>query len=87
MRGSARPPRTFPRRSSPPARASRGTAWEKGPVTSPAEQQNAAGSYDFEAALTEEERKVLLGTGGTGAFLRDEGQPPVAAQWADGTFP
>ncbi|MER6409332.1 hypothetical protein ABT269_39085 [Streptomyces viridosporus] len=56
-------------------------------MTSPAEQQNAAGSYDFEAALTEEERKVLLGTGGTGAFLRDEGQPPVAAQWADGTFP
>lgn len=31
-------------------------------MTSPAEQQNAAGSYDFEAALTEEERKVLLGT-------------------------
>ncbi|MER5996286.1 hypothetical protein [Streptomyces viridosporus] len=56
-------------------------------MTSPAEQQNAAGSYDFEAALTEEERKVLLGTGGTGAFLRDEGQPPVAAQWTDGTFP
>jgi hypothetical protein len=40
--------------------------------------------YDFEAALTEEEREILLRTR---AFMRDEVQPLVAGQWAAGTFP
>ncbi|MFD9433494.1 acyl-CoA dehydrogenase family protein [Streptomyces sp. NPDC060002] len=53
-------------------------------MTSLTEQQNVADFYDFEAALTEEELKVLLRTR---AFMRDEVQPLVAAHWADGTFP
>ncbi|MER6347333.1 acyl-CoA dehydrogenase family protein [Streptomyces sp. NPDC001595] len=53
-------------------------------MTSLTSQQNAADFYDFEAALSDEERKVLLRTR---AFMRDEVQPLVAEQWADGTFP
>lgn len=53
-------------------------------MTSLTEQQNAADFYDFEAALTEDEREVLLRTR---AFMRDEVQPLVADQWADGSFP
>ncbi|KQX65119.1 acyl-CoA dehydrogenase family protein [Streptomyces sp. Root1310] len=53
-------------------------------MTSLTEQQNLADFYDFESALTEEERKVLLRTR---AFMRDEVQPLVAEHWADGTFP
>ncbi|MDO0924293.1 acyl-CoA dehydrogenase family protein [Streptomyces sp. TG1A-8] len=53
-------------------------------MTSPTEQRNAADFYDFEASLTEEERKVLLRTR---AFMRDEVQPLVARHWAEGTFP
>ncbi|WP_406010932.1 acyl-CoA dehydrogenase family protein [Streptomyces sp. NBC_00637] len=53
-------------------------------MTSLTEQQNVADFYDFEADLTEEERKVLLRTR---AFMRDEVQPLVAEHWADGTFP
>ncbi|MDR6974197.1 glutaryl-CoA dehydrogenase [Streptomyces sp. 3330] len=53
-------------------------------MTSLTEQQNVADFYDFEAALTEEERKVLLRTR---AFMREEVQPLVAEHWADGTFP
>ncbi|WP_062645749.1 acyl-CoA dehydrogenase family protein [Streptomyces maremycinicus] len=53
-------------------------------MTSLTEQQNVADFYDFEAGLTEEERKVLLRTR---AFMRDEVQPLVAEHWAEGTFP
>ncbi|MFJ9718726.1 acyl-CoA dehydrogenase family protein [Streptomyces sp. NPDC101213] len=53
-------------------------------MTSPTEQQNAADFYDFEAALTEDEREVLLRTR---AFMREEVRPLVAEQWADGSFP
>ncbi|MFE7932655.1 acyl-CoA dehydrogenase family protein [Streptomyces sp. NPDC057456] len=53
-------------------------------MTSLTEQQNVADFYDFEAALTEEELKVLLRTR---AFMRDEVQPLVAEHWSDGTFP
>ncbi|MGW0875395.1 acyl-CoA dehydrogenase family protein [Streptomyces sp. NPDC002740] len=53
-------------------------------MTSLTEQQNLADFYDFEAALGEEELKVLLRTR---AFMRDEVQPLVAEHWADGTFP
>ncbi|MFI5976036.1 acyl-CoA dehydrogenase family protein [Streptomyces sp. NPDC051452] len=53
-------------------------------MTSLSEQQNLADFYDFEAALTEEERKVLLRTR---TFMREEVQPLVAENWAQGTFP
>ncbi|MEV5899705.1 acyl-CoA dehydrogenase family protein [Streptomyces sp. NPDC052127] len=53
-------------------------------MTSLTEHQNVADFYDFESALTEEERKVLLRTR---SFMRDEVQPLVAEHWADGTFP
>ncbi|WP_327180915.1 acyl-CoA dehydrogenase family protein [Streptomyces sp. NBC_01334] len=53
-------------------------------MTSLTEQQHVADFYDFESALTEEERKVLLRTR---SFMRDEVQPLVAEHWADGTFP
>ncbi|MFF1443594.1 acyl-CoA dehydrogenase family protein [Streptomyces sp. NPDC058295] len=53
-------------------------------MTALTEQQNMADFYDFESALTEEERKVLLRTR---SFMRDEVQPLVAEHWADGTFP
>ncbi|WML84374.1 acyl-CoA dehydrogenase family protein [Streptomyces sp. VNUA74] len=47
-------------------------------------QQNPADFYDFEGALSEEERKVLARTR---AFMREEVRPLVAAHWAEGTFP
>ncbi|MFG3321268.1 acyl-CoA dehydrogenase family protein [Streptomyces sp. NPDC048171] len=47
-------------------------------------QQNPADFYDFEGALSEEERKVLARTR---AFMREEVQPLVAEHWAEGTFP
>ncbi|MFF9087514.1 acyl-CoA dehydrogenase family protein [Streptomyces sp. NPDC014991] len=53
-------------------------------MTSPTEQPNAADFYDFETALTEEEREVLLRTR---AFMRDEVRPLVSGHWAEGTFP
>ncbi|MFJ4692377.1 acyl-CoA dehydrogenase family protein [Streptomyces sp. NPDC088766] len=53
-------------------------------MTSLTQQHNAADFYDFETALTEDEREVLLRTR---AFMRDEVQPLVADQWADGSFP
>jgi glutaryl-CoA dehydrogenase len=40
--------------------------------------------YDFEAALSDEERKILLRTR---AFMRDEVKPLVNEYWAAGTFP
>ncbi|WP_328498576.1 acyl-CoA dehydrogenase family protein [Streptomyces sp. NBC_00414] len=40
--------------------------------------------YDFEAALSDEERKLLLKTR---AFMRDEVKPLVNENWAAGTFP
>ncbi|KAA0940413.1 acyl-CoA dehydrogenase family protein [Streptomyces apricus] len=44
----------------------------------------AADFYDFEAALSDEERKILLRTR---AFMRDEVKPLVNENWAAGTFP
>ncbi|MFJ2261703.1 acyl-CoA dehydrogenase family protein [Streptomyces sp. NPDC087844] len=40
--------------------------------------------YDFEAALSDEERKILLKTR---AFMHDEVKPLVNENWAAGTFP
>ncbi|MFE9836662.1 acyl-CoA dehydrogenase family protein [Streptomyces sp. NPDC005551] len=48
------------------------------------EDQPAADFYDFEAALSEEERKILLRTR---TFMRDEVKPLVNENWAAGTFP
>jgi glutaryl-CoA dehydrogenase len=53
-------------------------------MTSHEEQQNVADFYDFESALSEEERKVLARTR---EFMRDEVRPLVTEHWADGTFP
>lgn len=53
-------------------------------MTSLPHQHNTADFYDFEAALTEEERKVLHKTR---AFMRDEVEPLIAEHWAAGTFP
>ncbi|MGW7282707.1 acyl-CoA dehydrogenase family protein [Streptomyces sp. NPDC054844] len=53
-------------------------------MTSHEEQQNAADFYDFESALSEEERKILARTR---QFMRDEVRPLVAEHWAGGTFP
>ncbi|MBQ1100356.1 acyl-CoA dehydrogenase family protein [Streptomyces sp. b94] len=53
-------------------------------MTSHEEQQNAADFYDFESALSEEERKILARTR---EFMRDEVRPLVTEHWADGTFP
>ncbi|MFE2049651.1 acyl-CoA dehydrogenase family protein [Streptomyces sp. NPDC059459] len=53
-------------------------------MTSHEEQQNVADFYDFESALSEEERKVLARTR---QFMRDEVRPLVTEHWADGTFP
>ncbi|MFE5393117.1 acyl-CoA dehydrogenase family protein [Streptomyces sp. NPDC056568] len=53
-------------------------------MTSHEEQQNVADFYDFESALSEEERKVLARTR---EFMRDEVRPLVTGHWADGTFP
>ncbi|MGV9557777.1 acyl-CoA dehydrogenase family protein [Streptomyces sp. NPDC003522] len=53
-------------------------------MTSLTEQHDAADFYDFGAALSEDEREVLLRTR---AFMRDEVQPLVADQWAEGSFP
>ncbi|MFF3484660.1 acyl-CoA dehydrogenase family protein [Streptomyces sp. NPDC002701] len=44
----------------------------------------AADFYDFEAALSDDERKILLKTR---AFMRDEVKPLVNENWAEGTFP
>ncbi|MEV5016625.1 acyl-CoA dehydrogenase family protein [Streptomyces sp. NPDC053780] len=47
-------------------------------------QQNPADFYDFEGALSEEERKILARTR---TFMLEEVQPLVAEHWAEGTFP
>ncbi|MFI1408608.1 acyl-CoA dehydrogenase family protein [Streptomyces sp. NPDC020707] len=44
----------------------------------------AADFYDFESALSDEERKILLRTR---AFMHDEVKPLVNENWAAGTFP
>ncbi|MFE7068700.1 acyl-CoA dehydrogenase family protein [Streptomyces sp. NPDC057620] len=44
----------------------------------------AADFYDFESALSDEERKILLKTR---AFMHDEVKPLVNENWAAGTFP
>ncbi|MFF8572495.1 acyl-CoA dehydrogenase family protein [Streptomyces sp. NPDC015408] len=53
-------------------------------MSSPAKQHNPADFYDFEGALSEEERKILARTR---AFMREEVAPLVAEHWAEGTFP
>ncbi|MFG3160601.1 acyl-CoA dehydrogenase family protein [Streptomyces sp. NPDC048232] len=53
-------------------------------MSSLAKQHNPADFYDFEAALSEEERKILARTR---AFMREEVAPLVAEHWAEGTFP
>ncbi|MFD6287328.1 acyl-CoA dehydrogenase family protein [Streptomyces sp. NPDC060205] len=45
---------------------------------------NVADFYDFESALSDEERKILLRTR---AFMHDEVKPLVNENWAAGTFP
>ncbi|MEU6447402.1 acyl-CoA dehydrogenase family protein [Streptomyces sp. NPDC046979] len=53
-------------------------------MSSLAKQHNPADFYDFEGALSEEERKILARTR---AFMREEVAPLVAEHWAEGTFP
>ncbi|MEU6405783.1 acyl-CoA dehydrogenase family protein [Streptomyces sp. NPDC046985] len=53
-------------------------------MTSLTDHGLTADFYDFESALTEEERKVLLKTR---HFMRDEVQPLVAESWEKGAFP
>ncbi|MFJ3222164.1 acyl-CoA dehydrogenase family protein [Streptomyces sp. NPDC086783] len=48
------------------------------------EDQLAADFYDYESALSEEERKTLLRTRG---FMREEIKPLLNENWAAGTFP
>jgi glutaryl-CoA dehydrogenase len=48
------------------------------------EDQLAADFYDYEAALSEEERKTLLKTR---SFMREEIKPLLNENWAAGTFP
>ncbi|MGW7268866.1 acyl-CoA dehydrogenase family protein [Streptomyces sp. NPDC054842] len=48
------------------------------------EDQLAADFYDYEAALSEEERKTLLRTR---SFMREEIKPLLNENWAAGTFP
>jgi len=53
-------------------------------MTTRTDLQNAADFYDFEAALSPEERKTLLRTR---EFMRDQVAPLVAEHWAEGVFP
>lgn len=53
-------------------------------MTMHTDSQNAADFYDFEGALTPEERKVLVRTR---EFMRDQVAPLVAEHWAEGVFP
>ena len=50
----------------------------------PLEDQLTADFYNYEALLSDEERKILL-TART--FMRDEVKPLVNENWAAGTFP
>ncbi|MFG1663965.1 acyl-CoA dehydrogenase family protein [Streptomyces sp. Y7] len=53
-------------------------------MTTHTDSQNAADIYDFEGALSPEERKVLVKTR---EFMRDQVAPMVAEHWAEGVFP
>ncbi|MDQ1041052.1 glutaryl-CoA dehydrogenase [Streptomyces sp. V3I8] len=53
-------------------------------MRSSTDDATVADFYDFEAALSDEERKILLRTR---AFMRDEVKPLVNENWAAGTFP
>ncbi|MGW4537394.1 acyl-CoA dehydrogenase family protein [Streptomyces chartreusis] len=53
-------------------------------MTTHTDSQNAADFYDFEGALSPEERKVLVKTR---EFMRDQVAPLVAEHWAEGVFP
>ncbi|MEU6531079.1 MULTISPECIES: acyl-CoA dehydrogenase family protein [Streptomyces] len=53
-------------------------------MTTHTDPQNAADFYDFEGALSPEERKTLVRTR---EFMRDQVAPLVAEHWAEGVFP
>ncbi|MET7455743.1 acyl-CoA dehydrogenase family protein [Streptomyces sp. NPDC005574] len=53
-------------------------------MTSPTDDRTVADFYDFEAALSDEERQLLLRTR---TFMREEVRPLVNENWAEGTFP